>query len=137
MLENPPASGWPALPPMRDELPTLPCDLREYAVIQTGPESWSADRGPQDEIGFEFDVDSMVAGPLIDVRLDDVPRLLLSAADWMKLGLDHRQGFILALLEQCGDVASLLDMAGLPESETLELLCALCAAGVVVLEPRP
>jgi hypothetical protein len=125
---------WPALPPMRDELPTLPCDLSEYAVIQTGPESWTADRRIEDELSF--DEDSIQAGPLIDVRLNAVPRIVLSPAERLLHHLDHREGFILALLEQTSDVESLLDMAGLPESETLELLCALCARGVVVLEER-
>jgi len=30
------------LPPMRAPLPTVPCDLSEYAVAETGPTSWSA-----------------------------------------------------------------------------------------------
>jgi hypothetical protein len=30
------------LPPPRDQLPTLPCDLSEYAERETGPRSWSA-----------------------------------------------------------------------------------------------
>ncbi len=30
------------LPPSRETLPTLPCDLTDYARTQTGPGSWSA-----------------------------------------------------------------------------------------------
>jgi hypothetical protein len=29
--------------PMRDKMPTIPEDLTEYARINTGPGSWSAD----------------------------------------------------------------------------------------------
>jgi hypothetical protein len=32
----------PPLPPMRAPLPTVPCDLSEYAIAETGPLSWSA-----------------------------------------------------------------------------------------------
>jgi hypothetical protein len=31
-----------SVPPAREELPTLPCDLSEYARRETGPRSWSA-----------------------------------------------------------------------------------------------
>ncbi len=31
-----------ALPPMRERLPTMPCDLSDYAIAETGPASWSA-----------------------------------------------------------------------------------------------
>jgi hypothetical protein len=31
-----------AVPPPRDALPTVPCDLSEYARLATGPLSWSA-----------------------------------------------------------------------------------------------
>ena len=35
-------TGHEALPPMRHTLLTVPCDLSEYAISETGPLSWSA-----------------------------------------------------------------------------------------------
>jgi hypothetical protein len=37
-----PTTETSALPPLRDQLPTVPCDLTEYARKETGPKSWSA-----------------------------------------------------------------------------------------------
>lgn len=125
------APHWPQLPPMRDELPTLPCDLTDYAVTQTGPQSWTAD--PVNDEELNIDVDALVAGPLIGVRRSDVPRLLIADDERFQLKLDHREGFILALIEYCTDVETLLDIAGLPASETLEILCGLCARNIVAL----
>src|SRR5688572_11564227 len=122
----------PALPRMREELPTIPCDLSEYAMLQTGPESWSAFGAVDDEL--DIDPSSFGAGPMIEVRTSDAPRVLISEAARFEQNLDHREGFILALLEQCEDVQTLLDIAGLPESETLAILCELCSRRIVTLE---
>ncbi len=121
-----------ALPPMRDQLPTLPYDLREYARIYTGPSSWLAD-DDLDEDALSIDEDAFVAGPLIGVGPDDVPRLALTPAQCVECDLDHRQGFILSLLDGCSNVETLIDAAGLPEEETLGILCDLCAKGIVAL----
>lgn len=125
----------PALPRMREELPTIPCDLSEFAMLQTGPESWSAFGAVDDEL--DIDPDSFGAGHMIGVRVSDVPRVMISAAERFEQKLDHREGFILALLEQCEDVQTLLDIAGLPEGETLGILCELCARRIVALESTP
>ena len=116
------------LPPMRDRLPTLPIDLSEYARENCGPDSWSA---------FEaepvFDESDMVSGPLLGVRRSDVPRVAVTTEACVEQGLDHRAGFILSLLDGCSTVDTVLDVAGLPEQETLEVLCDLCARGIVTL----
>ncbi len=122
-------------PRMRDQMPTLPCDLAEYAWLQTGPESWSAFGAIDDELCM--DEDSFVAGPLVGVSPRDVPRVSLNPAQRFEQGLDHRQGFVLALLDHCSDLETLLDMAGLPQAETLGILCELVARGVVTLESPP
>jgi hypothetical protein len=122
----------PALPRMRDEMPTIPCDLEEYAWLQTGPESWSAFGTVDDEL--DIDQASFGAGEMIGVRTSDVPKVMISDDQRFEQKLDHREGFVLALLDQCDDVQTLLDIAGLPEGETLAILCELCARRIVSLE---
>jgi len=54
-------SSTTALPPMRHTLPTVPCDLEEYAQTETGPLSWSAsyDEAPRAlELEEPFDIES-------------------------------------------------------------------------------
>jgi hypothetical protein len=60
------------LPPQRHTLPTIPCDLSEYARAETGPLSWSAlfDEPPRvRELEEPFDLDTwpepMSLGPAI------------------------------------------------------------------------
>jgi hypothetical protein len=117
------------LPPMRDRLPTLQIDLSEYARENCGPDSWSAVDTPDPAL----DESDMVSGPLLGVRRSDVPRVALSTEECFDHGLDHRAGFILSLLDGCSNVETVLDVAGLPEQETLEVLCDLCARGIVTL----
>ena len=148
---------------MRDKLPTLPCDLTEYAWDHTGPESWSAappveiveldseelkfldDYEPfdievedpddlEEALDFSIDEDSCIAGPLIGVRGSSVPRATHAPSDYPRLELDQREELILSLIERCSSVNELLDTSGLPESETLAILCDLCAREIVMLE---
>jgi hypothetical protein len=117
------------LPPMRDRLPTLPTDLSEYARETCGPDSWAATEAAE----LPLDETAMVSGPLLDVRRSDVPRVALTSEERSDEILDHRAGFILSLLDGCSSVETVLDVAGLPEHETLEVLCDLCARGIVTL----
>jgi hypothetical protein len=117
------------LPPMRDRLPTLPHDLSEYARETCGPESWSA----AEAADATFDEGEMISGPLLEVRRSDVPRVAATTQECVDQGLDHRAGFILSLLDGCSNVETVLDAAGLPEHQTLEVLCDLCARGIVTL----
>ena len=116
---------------MRDELPTLPYDLSEFARMHTGPFSWT-DELPLDDEPF----DDIVSGPLVGVRRSDVPRLAIRAKGTPRPELDHREGWVLSLLDGCSSVERLIDSAGLPESETIEILCLLYARGVVFFEPQ-
>jgi hypothetical protein len=52
--------GTSPLPPYRNTLPTVPCDLEEYAQAETGPLSWSAvydEAPPALELNEPFDMD--------------------------------------------------------------------------------
>jgi hypothetical protein len=113
---------------MRDQMPTLPYDLSEFARIHTGPFSWS-DEDPIDDDTF----DDMVSGPFIGVRRSDIPRVAISLEAY-EGQLGHREGFVLALLDGCSTVEHLVDVAGLPEADTLAALCELCARGVIAFE---
>ncbi len=114
---------------MRDQMPTLPYDLSEFARIHTGPFSWS-DEAPFDDAPF----DEMVSGPFIGVQRSDIPRVAISLQAYDGPPLGHREGFILALLDGCSTVERLVDESGLPESETIAALCELCARGVIAFE---
>jgi hypothetical protein len=114
---------------MREEMPTLVYDLSEFARIHTGPFSWS-DETPIEDESF----DDMVSGPFIGVRRSDIPRVAISLENYDGPALDHRESFVLALLDGCSTVERLVDAAGLPEAETLAALCELCARGVIAFE---
>ena len=114
---------------MREEMPTLPYDLSEFARVQTGPFSWT-DEAPFEDEPFE----EMIAGPLIGVRRSDIPRVAISLAAYEGQALGHREGFVLSLLDGCSTVEHLVEQAGLPEAETLTALCELCARGVIAFE---
>jgi hypothetical protein len=117
------------IPPMREELPTLPCDLREYARIATGPLSWEYDR---DDTAWQEAFDSIVAGRL--VRDSDVPRITLTNEECTTLGLGLREDHVLSLLDGETDVEAICDASELTREEVLTVLTALCARGVVALE---
>ena len=123
---------------MRPELPTLPYDLSEYARIHTGPSSWSAmtDEEWCDEAELtELALANAVSGPLIDMRPNAVPRVVMTPQECQVGSLDHREGFILSLLDGVSSVETVLDIAGMPPAEALAVLCDLCARGIVSLEP--
>ena len=53
--------GASPLPPYRNTLPTVPCDLEEYAQAETGPFSWSAvydEAPPALELCEPFDIET-------------------------------------------------------------------------------
>jgi hypothetical protein len=112
---------YPPLPPMREELPTLPFDLSEYAREHAGPDD--------DDLLGEISV-----GPLLDVRGDSIPRLTVPRDELMTWALDHREGFIVSLLDGVSTVEAILDMAAMPEGQGLFVLCDLCARGLVALD---
>lgn len=117
---------------MRDEMPTLLCDLSEFARVHTGPFSWTDDAPFDDE-----PLDEIVSGPLIGLMPTDIPRVAVSTEECMRHAIDHREGFVLSLLDGCSNVETLVDIAGLPEPETLGVLCELCARGLIVFVRGP
>jgi hypothetical protein len=47
------------------------------------------------------------------------------------LALDHREGFLLSLIDGASSVEQLLDVCGMPPLEATRILCRLAAEGVV------
>ena len=122
-------------PPMRDRLPTLPCDLREYARIHTGPASWSAasdhllDALSTEALDALFE--DIESGPLVGVNRADVPRVAVCVFEPMEARMTHAEAFVFALIDGRSAVEDLLVVAGMPPSEVLAALCSLCARGMV------
>jgi hypothetical protein len=67
-------------------------------------------------------------------RLGDrahVPFSLLSLDDMWGASLDHLSGFVLSMVDGTASVGDILDSAGMPEHETLRLLCELREQGLI------
>src|SRR6266849_3344208 len=112
MRESRDTSG---LPPPREELPTLPIDLSDYARdLCTLPDL--ADEGFED-ITAQIAIDSF-----LDVRRRHVPRVAIAPSQVADYLIDHREGFIVSLLDGVSSVEMLLDIAGMPQAEALTVL---------------
>jgi len=95
-------------PPVRDRLPTIPHDLSEYARSETGP-------------------------ALHDLWPSDVPSAIGTARDHAA-HVDHREAFVLSLLDGESSLEELASAADLPGAEVLAIIRELCARGIVSLD---
>ena len=66
--------------------------------------------------------------------LKAVPRVLLSPEDILRLALDHREGFLLSLIDGQTNVEHLLELASMPRKEVLRLLARWMATGVIAVK---
>ncbi len=128
------------LPPMRSELPTLPYDLSDYARESCGPDSASVlSDDPRDfpreapAIDVESPI-SFVAGPLVAIHDEDIPRVVTALLELD--ALEPREREVLSVLDGRRTFGSILRAWKLPESELVDVLCDLCARGVVAFETR-
>jgi hypothetical protein len=69
--------------------------------------------------------------------LDAVPWLMLSYAQVMSLGLDHREGFLLSLIDGRTNVETLFELASMPKRDVLRILARWLAMGVITLKDDP
>jgi hypothetical protein len=60
-----------------------------------------------------------------------VPRILVKPQEMSRLALDHRAGFLIALVDGVSSIETILDMSGMPAFETLRTLLDLEAQGVL------
>lgn len=133
-------SGSPAVVPgkFRDRMPTLPHDLSEYALEQTGPASWSAHPHAEELSAWalESHVDpslSRTTDLLVDVAPTDVPNVALPADEVARL-VNHREAFVVRSIDGESTLETLVDILDLPSGEALATICSLCARGIVSLD---
>lgn len=69
--------------------------------------------------------------PAAAAPLDGVPTLAVSGAALGRLGLDHRAGFVLSLVDGVSDVETLVDASGIPRAEVERIMAELVLSGVV------
>lgn len=61
------------------------------------------------------------------------PRVLVTRAELARSPIDHREAFVVSLIDGKTDVAGLVDAAGLPRGEVMAILERLVRIGVVAL----
>jgi hypothetical protein len=87
------------------------------------------DRTTQPE-GLADDLASRETAP---PSLSSVPWLMLSHDDVLRLALDHREGFLLSLIDGRTNVETLLELAAMPRKDVLRVLARWLAMGVITL----
>ena len=136
----------------RDRMPTIPCDLSEYARLHTGPD---------EELGDFFDeglflagispdevtpaplgsyepamffqartVDELTTDLLIDLWRTDVPRITTESATLV----DDVEIWMLSMIDGRSSVGRLIERSGMGADDFLDRLCDLSARGVVTLD---
>jgi hypothetical protein len=63
-----------------------------------------------------------------------VPKVVLSRAELNAADLDHREYFLISMLDGATTVENLLDICGMPAEEALALLDGLMGRGIIVFE---
>ena len=94
-----------------------------------GPGAPERDRAPAVE-GAPTTPQIEVAGPF----LARVPTIALSRAELNAADLDHREYFLVSLMDAFTTVEMLLDICGMPAEEALTLLESLEQRGIISLE---
>ena len=122
----------------RDRMPTLPHDLSEYAIEQTGPASWSAHPHAEELSAWalESHVDpalSRTTDILVDISPTDVPHVALLPVEVARL-VNHREAFVVRSIDGESTVETLVDILDLPSGAALAPICSLCARGIVALD---
>jgi hypothetical protein len=68
-----------------------------------------------------------------DSYLSKIPKILLSPQEVNAADLDHREYFLLSLLDGMTSIENLLDICGMPSEEALALFDGLVRRGIVGL----
>jgi hypothetical protein len=64
-----------------------------------------------------------------------VLRLMIEPNDVYGLGLDHRAGFLVSLIDGAMSIDEVLDVSSMPPFDAARMLCDLKSRGVIVAEP--
>lgn len=83
----------------------------------------------------DFD-DEDCATPRPQVSPFVVPRILMDKSEIIELPLDHRAGYILALVDGKTNVQTIIDIAGMDEAEVKNMLESLLLFGVLSFDAR-
>ena len=62
-----------------------------------------------------------------------VPRVVRSSGELAQAPLDHREGFVLSLVDGQTTVQALIDVAGMPDGELIAVLQRLRRLGIITL----
>jgi hypothetical protein len=128
-----------AVPSFRDRLPTLPHDLSEFARSETGPSSWSAHRDADALSAWALEAHddptcAAMTELLVDVSPVDVPRVSMTLEQVARI-VSHREAFVVASIDGESTVEMMLDAVDRERAgEILEILCSLCARGIVAID---
>ena len=138
---KPVAPAKPAPPPARTEPPTVRPQIRK---VRTSSDSAITNirigsKGEIDEIRRLYEAGNVAAALVraetvrVEERLapSSIPRVNLSLTELLKLPLDHRAGFMLTRVDGATDVESILNVAGMPHGEAIEVLDKLLTVGAV------
>jgi len=104
---------------------TVPYDLSDYARAQTGPSSWAARSDAP--LGEQTDA-------ILGIWPSDVPCLAPVANDDVPVLVDDREALVLSSIDGQADVGTIMALVDLPGAEALDVLCALCARGLLTLD---
>jgi hypothetical protein len=66
-------------------------------------------------------------------HLARVPRMAMNSRELSLLPLDHREGFLLSMIDGRTTVETILDVCAMPADEALQLLEGLAERGVIVI----
>ncbi len=90
------------------------------------------EREPESEV---HGVAAAGQGDLAAAFLSLVPRIVLSRAELNASDLDHREYFLLSMMDGATTVETILDICGMPSEEALGLLESLERRGIICVEP--
>ncbi len=76
---------------------------------------------------------SRAATPRPQLPMGCVPRRAMARREVVKMPLDHREGFVLALIDGETTIRTLVDLSGMPEPEVCAVIERLIALRVIVL----
>ncbi len=72
--------------------------------------------------------------PAPSLSLDKIPVLRVSPSEIAKLPLDHRAGFVLAMIDGMSPLDAIVDASGLPSADVLHIVQQLLAMSIIKLE---
>jgi hypothetical protein len=95
----------------------------------------SSDRASHVELRVDAERPTRPDLTLEEAHYHRVPRLAVRPHELSLLPLDHREGFLLSMVDGVSSIETILDVCAMPSDEALEILESLVQRGVLVI-PR-